>query len=194
MASRGGAAFLVGGTTIHARLGTLPHGGAIWKDSEEMRLCLLRAHRGELGGTQGDERWEFRNDFWSKLDVLFIDEVFLVSNSLLSMVEATARAIRGNNEPYGGIRLVFMGDPCQLPPRGDAESFPFSAIVLKPPTPTNSGTDSDGSDDEWSVPRIKDLFKIVLRPWEDAMLMPMTLKENMRQAGDSQQVGDMKGT
>ena len=49
-------------------------------------------------------------------DVLIIDEISMVAPDLLDAVDILARAARHNNEPFGGIQVVAIGDLFQLPP------------------------------------------------------------------------------
>jgi len=51
-----------------------------------------------------------------KTKVLIIDEVSMLSPRTLSMVDAVCRKIKQNNQPFGGIQVVFVGDFFQLPP------------------------------------------------------------------------------
>ena len=49
-------------------------------------------------------------------DVLIIDEISMVAPDLLDAMDFLARACRHNNEPFGGIQIVAIGDLFQLPP------------------------------------------------------------------------------
>lgn len=49
-------------------------------------------------------------------DVLIIDEISMVSPDLLDAMDYLARTARRNNEPFGGIQVVAIGDLFQLPP------------------------------------------------------------------------------
>jgi len=51
-----------------------------------------------------------------KTKVLIIDEISMLPSETLSMVDAVCREIKNNNEPFGGIQTVFVGDFFQLPP------------------------------------------------------------------------------
>jgi len=58
---------------------------------------------------------------WRQCRVLIIDEISMVSGQLFEVLEVLARAIRGNDDPFGGIQLVACGDFLQLPPVVKAE-------------------------------------------------------------------------
>lgn len=49
-------------------------------------------------------------------DVLIIDEISMVAPDLLDAMDILARTARRNNEPFGGIQVVAIGDLFQLPP------------------------------------------------------------------------------
>ena len=49
-------------------------------------------------------------------DVLIIDEISMVAPDLLDAIDILARYARHNNEPFGGIQIVAIGDLFQLPP------------------------------------------------------------------------------
>ncbi|KAI7901752.1 uncharacterized protein BX663DRAFT_103583 [Cokeromyces recurvatus] len=40
----------------------------------------------------------------------------MIDGALLDKLEEIARRIRGSNQPFGGIQLIFSGDFFQLPP------------------------------------------------------------------------------
>ncbi len=51
-----------------------------------------------------------------KTKVLIIDEISMLHADTLEMVDAVCRAVRQNEEPFGGLQVVFVGDFFQLPP------------------------------------------------------------------------------
>lgn len=58
-------------------------------------------------------------------DVLIIDEISMVAPDLLDAMDLLARQARHNNEPFGGIQIVAIGDLFQLPPviTNDAKKY-----------------------------------------------------------------------
>ena len=59
-------------------------------------------------------------------DVLVLDEVSMISPDVMDAMDILARQARRNNEPFGGIQVVAIGDLFQLPPvitRDAAEYF-----------------------------------------------------------------------
>lgn len=53
---------------------------------------------------------------WKNIKILIVDEVSMMSKKIFNILERTARLIRGNNEPFGGIQVIFSADFYQLPP------------------------------------------------------------------------------
>lgn len=51
-----------------------------------------------------------------KTKVLIIDEVSMLHHSRLDLVELILRQLRRNDEPFGGLQVIFCGDFFQLPP------------------------------------------------------------------------------
>jgi hypothetical protein len=59
------------------------------------------------------------------IDLLVVDEMSMVRPDILDSMDALCREARGRAEPFGGLQVVLVGDPCQLPPviRGEAEPW-----------------------------------------------------------------------
>jgi ATP-dependent exoDNAse (exonuclease V) alpha subunit len=55
-------------------------------------------------------------EYLNKIDTLLIDEVSMCRSDVLNFVETVLRKVRKSDEPWGGVRLVAVGDPYQLPP------------------------------------------------------------------------------
>jgi len=51
-----------------------------------------------------------------KTRILLIDEVSMLSPNMLNMVDMVCREIKQNDEPFGGIQIILVGDFFQLPP------------------------------------------------------------------------------
>jgi ATP-dependent DNA helicase PIF1 len=58
---------------------------------------------------------------WKKINVLFIDEVSMMSCKMLTILEKIARLSRKNSLFFGGIQVIFLGDMYQLAPVPDSE-------------------------------------------------------------------------
>jgi len=58
-------------------------------------------------------------------DLLVIDEISMVAPDILDAMDILARQARKNNNPFGGIQVIAIGDLFQLPPviTNDAQKF-----------------------------------------------------------------------
>ena len=101
----GAAAYQAGGVTLHSCLG-LP---VVNKSYGQ--------HEGDVPLPQGARLDQLRS-LWRHVEMLFIDEMSLVSEKLLKRIDTHLRYIRshGSHLPFGGIHLVMIGDFFQLPP------------------------------------------------------------------------------
>ncbi len=69
-----------------------------------------------------------------KTSVLIIDEISMLSGTVLDAVDMVCRQVRGNEMPFGGIQVVLVGDFFQLPPvagRGRTVPFAFESNAWK---------------------------------------------------------------
>lgn len=96
-ASTGNAAYLINGMTLHRFAGT-----GIEESNTDAMIRKARA------------KTSARN--WLRTSVLIIDEVSMLSATLFDNLSKVAQAIRKNDEPFGGIRVLLFGDFLQLPP------------------------------------------------------------------------------
>jgi hypothetical protein len=72
---------------------------------------------------------------WKKLLCLALDECSLLPLETWMKLEHLARLIKGNSKFFGGIRVILIGDFCQLPPcndvtKGDSELLRVQARYL----------------------------------------------------------------
>ncbi len=98
LASTGAAAVLVGGRTFHSFFGLgIMEGGfeaTVTKATRERRV-LKRI---------------------SDVEGFILDEVSMIPAEALEAAEQIARVARGSSLPWGGLRVVLVGDFAQLPP------------------------------------------------------------------------------
>lgn len=106
-ATTGLAATHLGGATIHSWSGISVHS--------------------ELPHNFADHLSKSRREIIEKTDVLIIDEISMLHDFRLDMVDVICRAIKGKDEPFGGIQVIMSGDFFQLPPinRGDSRAGGF---------------------------------------------------------------------
>lgn len=73
-----------------------------------------------------------------KTKVLIIDEISMLDGKVLSAINNVLKVIRQNNEPFGGIQIVFVGDFFQLPPviqNGETLGFAFESLAWQEANP-----------------------------------------------------------
>ena len=58
--------------------------------------------------------------WWRDADILVIDEISMMSPTILELLNSIGKILRNNSKPFGGIQVVFAGDFFQLPPIGGA--------------------------------------------------------------------------
>jgi ATP-dependent DNA helicase PIF1 len=98
VASTGAAAVLVGGRTFHSFFGLgIMEGG--------LEATVLRARKSRKLGLR-----------LQMASCVVIDEVSMLSGVTLACAERIAREVRGSGEPWGGLRIIAVGDFAQLPP------------------------------------------------------------------------------
>jgi len=105
----GVSAILIGGTTLHSFLG-------IGLAKEDVTNLYLKIKRNP-----------FIYKRWKTLDVLIIDEVSMLSPTLLDKLNKLAKSLRRNSNPFGGIQVILTGDFLQLPVVGEKDAFCFDA-------------------------------------------------------------------
>lgn len=98
LASTGAAAVLVGGRTFHSffGLGILEGGPAATIE----RACRNRQVVKRLRQIKG----------------LVIDEISMLAGPVLRVAEVISRRVRDSDLPWGGLRIIAVGDFAQLPP------------------------------------------------------------------------------
>lgn len=113
-ASTGIAATHIGGMTIHSWSGI-----GIKKFLSEEDLDKL--------GT--NERLSKRV---GRAKVLIIDEISMLDAQTLSAVDASCKTLRRNEEAFGGLQVIFVGDFFQLPPVSRLGDTPSQFAFLSP--------------------------------------------------------------
>jgi hypothetical protein len=121
LAPTGCAAVQCGGTTIHRFLMPLPHGCAGrlgWLDSMGKLVTAVESRDGMR--PEYDEDGNLRSTSGAEikeLDTIFVDEISMVDNGLLTLLDQRLRATLDQYDtPFGGLRIVVTGDFGQLPP------------------------------------------------------------------------------
>lgn len=151
VAPTGIAAAHIGGATIHS-LFSFP----IKPFRPESRYVRWKQQNGNpdpasLTNTK-DQAYALSCKFFSTISLLMVDEISMVKPDLLDSMDYTLRYLKDNKSiPFGGCKVVFFGDPGQLPPvydksaerdkymkiYGEKEPPFFAAKVLNGYTPDN---------------------------------------------------------
>lgn len=97
-ASTGCAAYLIRGRTLHSYLGI----GLAKKTPKELAEFIMYKR-------------PFIATKLRALKILIIDEVSMISDTLLSKISEFLSIIRRSPKPFGNLQLVLCGDFCQLP-------------------------------------------------------------------------------
>ncbi len=97
LAPTGVAALNVKGQTIHSFFGFRP-------DITVQKIQRFYRNRGKKG-------------LFKKLDTIVIDEISMVRADLLDCIDAFLKLhAKNHNLPFGGVKMIFIGDLHQLPP------------------------------------------------------------------------------
>ncbi|MDQ1805538.1 helix-turn-helix domain-containing protein [Chryseobacterium sp. CKR4-1] len=111
IAPTGIAAINAGGVTIHSMFG-LP-----------LRTFLPTTERidGSLANNIADlmPHFKYRKDklkLLREIEIIIIDEVSMLRADVLDMMDFSLRFVRRNNQRFGGVQMLFIGDLYQLPP------------------------------------------------------------------------------
>lgn len=115
VAPTGIAALNAGGVTIHSFF-QLPFGGFIPEFIPPPQYTA--AVKFETKDTL-KRHFAFngqRQQLFRSMELLIIDEVSMLRADLLDAIDWTLRNVRKNNEPFGGVQVLFIGDLLQLPP------------------------------------------------------------------------------
>ncbi|HOJ38151.1 MAG TPA: AAA family ATPase [Ignavibacteriales bacterium] len=68
---------------------------------------------------------EYTKKIVDKLEFLVIDEISMVRADLLDLIDRILRFYKRVNIPFGGIKVIFIGDLMQLPPVVSSEESPL---------------------------------------------------------------------
>lgn len=116
IAPTGSAAMLIHGDTIHRffRLPILKNPGVFFPHEKDYYEKL---NRGAL-------------ELWDSASFFIIDEISMVRADILDEIDRRLRAAKENyEEPFGGAKILMLGDPFQLPPvLKDEDKVPFFSI------------------------------------------------------------------
>jgi hypothetical protein len=61
------------------------------------------------------KQFELETD-WKDIEYVFVDEVSLIGADLNARIDQVLRQVKGNDDWYGRVNMIFAGDFCQYPP------------------------------------------------------------------------------
>ena len=145
VAPTGIAAINAAGVTIHS-LFQLPFGTFIPKITPEQNLPSGVPYQTPKSLVRHLSMNAIKRRILLDLELLIIDEVSMLRADLLDAIDFVLRYIRRNNDNFGGVQLLFIGDLYQLPPvvRNQEQglmsmfyqsAFFFDALCLKASPP-----------------------------------------------------------
>jgi hypothetical protein len=123
VAPTGIAALNAGGVTIHSFF-QLPFGCFI-PEFESPQTDFYIKHENKTTLKRHFKINSQRISLIRSLELLIIDEVSMLRSDLLDAIDWTLKTIRRNNEPFGGVQVLFIGDLLQLPPVVKREEWQF---------------------------------------------------------------------
>jgi hypothetical protein len=139
VAAYSSAAHNAEGMTVHSFLKPLPR-RKVWRtraEFEEFKSEIVAGGQKSFKKPSGNwfvQAHRAREAAMRKLDVLILDELSLFTPELFSVMDATLRAVRKDNRRFGGVQVIAVGDPAQLPPvpiKGEEIKYVFEDDVWK---------------------------------------------------------------
>jgi hypothetical protein len=129
VAPTGIAALNAGGVTIHSFF-QLPFGCFI-PEFESPKSEIYIKHENKTTLKRHFKINSQRISIIRSLELLIIDEVSMLRADLLDAIDWTLKSIRRNDESFGGIQVLFIGDLMQLPPVVKREEWQFLSSYYK---------------------------------------------------------------
>ena len=66
--------------------------------------------------TKPDIKKHYNKRLINKIDAMLIDEASMLRPDIVDAIDLTLQVTRDNNQPFGGIQMILVGDLYQLPP------------------------------------------------------------------------------
>jgi len=63
-------------------------------------------------------------DNWAATEVVTIEEYSLIDAAFLDLLDNMGRHMKSKDVPFGGVRVILVGDIAQLPPVNDVDDHP----------------------------------------------------------------------
>ena len=189
VAPTGIAAINAGGVTIHS-LFQLPFGAYLPKKVTEEKY-FNQPYNTPQSIVRHLQMNSSKRRIFLDLELLVIDEVSMLRADLLDAIDMVLRYIRRNNESFGGVQVLFIGDLHQLPPVVKNAEWPllsefyqsayfFDALALKQHPPVYIELDKVYRQaDEVFIKLLNNLRNNTVTP-EDVALLQQHYRENFK--------------
>ena len=132
LAPTGVAAINAGGQTIHSFFQIKP---SVYIPND--KRLRTKADVGDADKSTIFDHFKYfkdRLDIIRGLELLIIDEISMVRCDLIDVVDRLLRVFRKReNEPFGGVQVILIGDTFQLPPIADVEQWSLLKPYYKSP-------------------------------------------------------------
>ncbi len=116
VAPTGIAALNAGGVTIHS-LFQLPFGTFVPVKQSPHNFEINLKVNDPVSVIKNLQMYDSKRKLLRELELLIIDEVSMLRADLLDAIDLVLRHVRRkNNQPFGGVQVLFIGDLLQLPP------------------------------------------------------------------------------
>ncbi len=133
VSSTGISALIIEGTTFHYFFGILAPSNEQEFDANTYyhnQVDILTKE--QISQINSNEKINFNRSKWAVIrirstDVIIWDEISMTHGWILTKIEELCRKVRRINRPWGGIRMIFSGDFCQLPPVGEPFDWAFKS-------------------------------------------------------------------
>ena len=121
LGTTGIAAVNIEGETVHSGAGIYHSSAFKGKEKKKMKSSKKKNDNGKLTAEERSERKKEKarqdvRQLWAHVDIIILDEMSMLSKSILAQLDARLRFLRMNDKPFGGISLVLCGDFCQFDP------------------------------------------------------------------------------
>jgi hypothetical protein len=115
VAPTGIAAINAGGVTIHSMF-QLPFGAFVPANQDKESYNERIKFHSPAALIKNLQMFDSKRKLLREVELLIIDEVSMLRADLLDAIDCVLRHVRRNNNPFGGVQMLFIGDLLQLPP------------------------------------------------------------------------------
>lgn len=74
---------------------------------------------------------KYKSKDWKKTQILIVDEISMMSKRIFDLLNRIGKAVKKNQNPFGNMQVIFVGDFYQLPPINgqdeDSDKFCFES-------------------------------------------------------------------